>query len=116
MNWCSLIGHKSKKDGRYYLLDFARYHPLGLLFICYSSLCLIIRTMPPQKLVRRGKSDKVRRHLFELLRPELVISNAEPLSSDAYSLFSQNDPEFHDLNGHVCFNLFAYDSWLPLML
>ena len=57
--------------------------------------------MPPQKLVKRGKTDKVRRHLFELLRPELVLSNEVPLSSDAYSLFSQNDPDYSNLNGNV---------------
>lgn len=54
-------GHESDRDGCFYLLDFAR-------------------TMPPQVNVR---SDKQRRHLFELLRPELVKSAPTPLSSDA---------------------------------
>eukprot|EP01130_Rhizamoeba_saxonica_P014283 TRINITY_DN6230_c0_g1_i1.p1 TRINITY_DN6230_c0_g1~~TRINITY_DN6230_c0_g1_i1.p1 ORF type:complete len:1223 (-),score=269.02 TRINITY_DN6230_c0_g1_i1:80-3244(-) len=64
-------GHKSDVDGLYYLLDFAR-------------------TMPPQMYVRQEGG---KRHLFELLRPELVKSNHCPLSSDALTNMGRRDPE-----------------------
>lgn len=46
--------------------------------------------MPPQVPLRR---DRGRRHLFELLRPELVKSNVVPLSSDALSTMAKWDPQ-----------------------
>lgn len=74
-------GHKSE-DGNYYLLDFAR-------------------TMPPQKLVKRSTNDRVSRHLFELLRPELVLASPVPLSPDAFTKFVKNDPKADSLNANV---------------
>lgn len=54
-------GHKSKADGKYYLVDYARL-------------------MPPQVRLEKDKTGK-QTHLYQLLRPELVQSNPTPLSS-----------------------------------
>jgi hypothetical protein len=63
-------GHYGK-DKRSYLVDFAR-------------------VFPPQLKMRR---DRKPRHLYELLRPELVKSNPKPLSSDALTGWGTHDPE-----------------------
>lgn len=58
--------------------------------------------MPPQKLVKRSTNDRVSRHLFELLRPELVLASPVPLSPDAFTKFVKNDPKADSLNANVC--------------
>lgn len=51
---------------------------------------MIHRVFPPQLKMRR---DRKPRHLYELLRPELVKSNPKPLSSDALTGWGTHDPE-----------------------
>ncbi len=62
-------GHLSEKDGRLYVLDAARMFP------------------PAAPIAGHG----ARVTLYKLLRPELVRSNAQPLSSDAF--FRWGDPD-----------------------
>jgi len=66
-------GHKGK-DGRYYLLDFAR-------------------TMPPEAPdFNTDGTPKIPRGVFyRMLRPELVSDNAVPLSSDVFSGWGSYD-------------------------
>lgn len=72
-------GHHSLIDGGYYMLG-------AFLFSLFHLTQDFARLMPPQVAL---KKDRGRRHLFELLRPELVISNKVPLSSgELLSLFS----------------------------
>lgn len=66
-------GHKDHRSGEYFLVDYAR-------------------TMPPQGKIGEYKLDPTRRHLFELLRPELVQANSGiPLNSDVFSGFNLKD-------------------------
>eukprot|EP01126_Amoeba_proteus_P056684 TRINITY_DN7150_c0_g2_i5.p1 TRINITY_DN7150_c0_g2~~TRINITY_DN7150_c0_g2_i5.p1 ORF type:complete len:563 (+),score=108.01 TRINITY_DN7150_c0_g2_i5:821-2509(+) len=58
-------------NGNYYVLDFAR-------------------VFPPQAIVQEGTGSEV---LYELLRPELVCQWPVPLSSDAFTGWSAQDPE-----------------------
>jgi hypothetical protein len=67
-------GHKSDIDGKYYLVDYARL-------------------MPPQLKLAGTENSKQQTHLFQLLRPELVMSNDVPLSSDALTGLSKYDPD-----------------------
>lgn len=68
-------GHKSKSDGKYYLVDYARL-------------------LPPQvKINESAENQKRQTHLFQLLRPELVLANPVPLSSDALTGLSKYDPD-----------------------
>jgi hypothetical protein len=60
------------KDGRFYVLDFAR-------------------TFPPEAVLQDSLAEKGQ-ILFKLLRPELVQSNTVPLSSDAFTGFGMSDP------------------------
>eukprot|EP01126_Amoeba_proteus_P013882 TRINITY_DN15980_c0_g1_i2.p1 TRINITY_DN15980_c0_g1~~TRINITY_DN15980_c0_g1_i2.p1 ORF type:complete len:370 (+),score=79.98 TRINITY_DN15980_c0_g1_i2:99-1112(+) len=70
-----LEGHQSKEDGCFYLLDLAR-------------------TMPPQITFKFDSlKHKGNRHLYELLRPELVKNNPVPLSSDGLTGMGRNDPQ-----------------------
>jgi hypothetical protein len=66
-------GHKGI-DGRYYLLDFARY-------------------MPPEPPVKHLRGCI----LYRLLRPELVKKFGKPLSADSFSKFGLDG--FDDHNG-----------------
>eukprot|EP01130_Rhizamoeba_saxonica_P014986 TRINITY_DN662_c1_g2_i2.p2 TRINITY_DN662_c1_g2~~TRINITY_DN662_c1_g2_i2.p2 ORF type:complete len:506 (-),score=103.86 TRINITY_DN662_c1_g2_i2:2144-3661(-) len=66
---CDIEGHKTEYG--YYLIDYAR-------------------VMPSQMMVRPSKHPI---HLFELLRPELVIENDTPLNPDALVGFSVSDPD-----------------------
>ncbi len=66
---CDIEGHLGK-DGRLYLLDFARVFP---------------PESPPSVSPPRGC------HLYRLLRGELVKQAATPLSSDAFSGFGRNN-------------------------
>lgn len=75
-------GHKSKTDGNYYIVDYARL-------------------MPPQVRLDRDKAAGRQTHLFQLLRPELVQSNAVPLSSDALNGLGRPDPEHKQHNSEV---------------
>jgi len=77
-----ILGHLSPTDGCFYLLDFAR-------------------TMPPQVALTKERS---RRHLYELLRPELVKSNPLPLSSDSLTGMGKSDPLRVVHNDEVRFN------------
>jgi hypothetical protein len=63
--------HKGS-DGRFYVIDFARY-------------------MPPQT-PKKNEGYKV---LYEFLRPEFVSSYKTPLSPDAFSLFGKHDHKIH---------------------
>jgi len=66
------------EDGRYYVLDFAR-------------------TFPPEAVLAGGTRVKGQT-FFKLLRPELVINYPTPLSSDAFSGFTQFDPDSYQNN------------------
>ena len=60
------------KDGKYYIVDFAR------LF-------------PPEKPIDEDRSESI---FYEYLRPSVVLSSSKPLNSDSFSEFvSENDPE-----------------------
>lgn len=59
-------------DGRFYLLDFARYSP----------------PEPPTK--DKGSI------LYRLLRPSLVKSSPKPLSPDAFSMIGKHDNQIHN--------------------
>eukprot|EP01104_Vermistella_antarctica_P014754 TRINITY_DN469_c0_g2_i1.p1 TRINITY_DN469_c0_g2~~TRINITY_DN469_c0_g2_i1.p1 ORF type:complete len:931 (-),score=200.38 TRINITY_DN469_c0_g2_i1:64-2856(-) len=73
-------GHYGR-DGRYYLLDFAR-------------------TMPPE-LPDLGRKDFRTSHLFRLLRAELVCTNPLPLCPDAFSGFIFSHNKFDEHNNEV---------------
>eukprot|EP01130_Rhizamoeba_saxonica_P012948 TRINITY_DN5500_c0_g3_i1.p1 TRINITY_DN5500_c0_g3~~TRINITY_DN5500_c0_g3_i1.p1 ORF type:complete len:1652 (-),score=317.01 TRINITY_DN5500_c0_g3_i1:577-5034(-) len=77
-----LEGHIGR-DGRFYLLDFARI-------------------FPPEPFSNR---ESARDAMVKLLRPELVRDFKSPLSSDAYSGFSIDDPnrEIHEEEVRECF-------------
>lgn len=66
---CDIEGHAGR-DGRLYLLDFARVFPAEA---------------PPLAHPPKGC------HLYRLLRGELVRGWAQPLSSDAFSGFGRNN-------------------------
>jgi len=88
----------SELDGRYYLLDFGRVFPPQMKMINdklrnLSNLSLLFN---PDAL---GLSK--RRHLYELLRPELVASYAFPLSPDALTGWGVNDPNNGKHNDEV---------------
>jgi hypothetical protein len=68
-----LEGHLA--DGSFYVLDFAR------LF-------------PPEAPPYRPSPGEKRAFLYRMLRPELVLSNAVPLSSDCFTLWGSADPNF----------------------
>eukprot|EP01125_Pyxidicula_operculata_P017085 TRINITY_DN5945_c0_g1_i2.p1 TRINITY_DN5945_c0_g1~~TRINITY_DN5945_c0_g1_i2.p1 ORF type:complete len:1909 (-),score=399.00 TRINITY_DN5945_c0_g1_i2:471-6197(-) len=65
------LGH----DGRFYLLDFARVFP----------------PEPPNENAPKGS------HLFNLLRPELILQSSVPLSSDAFSSFGIDGKDEHNM-------------------
>jgi hypothetical protein len=71
-------GHLGR-DGRFYMIDFARLFP-----------------PEPPTATGAGAGGVPRRkgvHLYELLRPELVRSHDTPLSSDAGTFFSRGQPD-----------------------
>jgi hypothetical protein len=77
-------GHKGL-DGRYYLLDFARYMP----------------PEPPSSEVKGSI-------LFRLLRPELVRRFGKPLSPDAFSKFGVDQSQIHNGTSlHYFFHIFS---------
>ncbi|KAL6065225.1 Clu domain-containing protein (Fragment), variant 2 [Balamuthia mandrillaris] len=73
-------GHLGR-DGRFYVLDYAR-------------------TFPPEKpsLERRTRKGII---LYNLLRPELVRQNPVPLSPDAFTVWSRIDPNKVEHNREV---------------
>lgn len=68
-------GHRGL-DGELYLVDFAR-------------------TLPAQYRLKEYKDEKSCRHLYEMLRPELVQNYEVPLNPDAFSMFLKYDPDRH---------------------
>lgn len=91
-------GHKyvtPSGEVQYYLVDFARTLPAGVLYRGFSPTQLAY-PLP------HHRNDGISHHLFEMLRPELVQTNAKlsevgttrvPLNSDAFSSFLKYDPE-----------------------
>jgi hypothetical protein len=69
------------KDGKFYVLDFAR-------------------TFPPEAILP-GTTPQKGQILFKLLRPELVKSNPVPLSSDSFTGFGMGDPAHKTHNREV---------------
>ncbi|EGG19006.1 Histidine kinase A [Cavenderia fasciculata] len=76
---CGDIEGHIGSDGLHYLLDFARVYP---------PIVKINDNTPPS-------------HLYELIRPELVKSNKNPLSSDALTGWGKFDPNSTEHNYEV---------------
>ena len=74
---CDIEGHNGK-DGRFYLLDYARLFPTA----CHNG---------PQ-----GSQ------LFQLLRPEFVAKNPVPLTSDLFVRFATIHKGYKELADDVC--------------
>lgn len=70
------------KDNKFYILDFAR-------------------TFPPEAILPGDKQKEKGRVLYKLLRPELVVSNPIPLSSDAFTGWGRADPDWRIHNDEV---------------
>lgn len=69
-------------DGKVYVLDFAR-------------------TFPPEGILPGDKNTEKGRVLYKLLRPELVLSNPVPLSSDAFTGWGRADENWKIHNEEV---------------
>jgi hypothetical protein len=91
-------GHKGS-DGRLYLLDFGRAFPPQVRSAAQAKKMQITHYIMFFQV--RMIKDQKRRHLYELLRPELVASNIVPLSSDALTAWGRNDDKAEDHNEEV---------------
>lgn len=107
---CGDIEGHLGRDGRYYVLDFARYAHSGLLRPpCSNAFCLYDSVFPAEYFPEGDRNRHGNFLLYRRLRPELVKHNPasdanrkrnkndpkpqpEPLNSDAFSKFS-TDPE-----------------------
>lgn len=87
-------GHRTV-NGNMYLLDFQRM-------------------FPPEAIENFEHADKGT-HLYKQLRPEFVLNQAVPLSSDAYSNFGQHNSKVHNAEVGVATNS-LYSKVIPTFI
>jgi len=85
MHTCGDIEGHHGTDGKYYLVDFSRVYP----------------PEAPDVVAEHFPSVDIQSVFFKMLRPELVGCNRDPLSSDAFTRWGANDPDFHQHNIEV---------------
>jgi hypothetical protein len=94
-----LEGHYA--EGSFYILvSISHNSPLhgdGVLTLLKD----FARLFPPEAPSLRAPPSEKRAFLYKLLRPELVLSNPVPLSSDSFTMWGSADPNFRQYNTDV---------------